>query len=133
MTEPRITEETVETPRLRTFVRSAGPEDAPLLVLVHGNVSSSVFWDDMIRAFADRYRVIAPDFRSYGRSEQKDIDATRGVRDFSDDLHALLETIAPDKKAQAETKKRAQADVPENGSTPPPSAEATADAADAEA
>ena len=99
MTEPRITEETVETPRLRTFVRSAGPEDAPLLVLVHGNVSSSVFWDDMIRAFADRYRVIAPDFRSYGRSEQKDIDATRGVRDFSDDLHALLETIAPDKKA----------------------------------
>ncbi len=45
----------------------------------------------------------------------------------------MIMVLAPDKKAQAETKKRAQADVPENGSTPPPSAEATADAADAEA
>ena len=45
----------------------------------------------------------------------------------------MIMVLAPDKKAQAETKKRAQADVPENGSTPPPSAEATTDAADAEA
>ncbi len=99
MTEPRIAIDTVETPRLRTLVRSAGPADAPLLVLVHGNVSSSVFFDHLIASFSDRYRVIAPDLRSYGGSEPKPIDATRGVRDFSDDLASLLETIAPGRKA----------------------------------
>ncbi|MCA9634877.1 MAG: alpha/beta hydrolase [Myxococcales bacterium] len=98
VTEPSIRIDTIETPRLRTLVRRAGPEGAPLLLLIHGNVSSSAFWDELLIGLGDRYRVIAPDLRSFGGSEAKGIDATRGVRDFADDLHALLETIAPGEK-----------------------------------
>jgi pimeloyl-ACP methyl ester carboxylesterase len=39
------------------------------------------------------FHVIAPDYRGYGDSERKSIDATRGMADFSDDLAALLDTM----------------------------------------
>lgn len=35
-------------------------------------------------------RAIAPDLRGFGRTERAPIDATRGMRDFSDDLAELL-------------------------------------------
>ena len=38
-------------------------------------------------------RVIAIDLRGYGGTENAPIDATRGVRDFSDDIHATLEEL----------------------------------------
>lgn len=83
----------VQTTRLKTWTRQAGPPDGPVVVLVHGNVSSGVFFEPLIEALASEYRVVAPDFRGYGGSERKTIDATRGVRDFSDDLAALVGTL----------------------------------------
>lgn len=80
----------VQTPRLAIHTLLAGPEAAPPVVLIHGNVSSSVFWEPLIDALAADYRVIAPDLRGYGATEARPIDATRGMRDFSDDLEALL-------------------------------------------
>lgn len=99
MTQPRIETQTIDTPRLRTFVRSAGSEGSPLLVLIHGNVSSSAFFDELLLALADRYRVLAPDLRGFGKSERAPIDATRGLRDFADDVHALLAAVAPGQRA----------------------------------
>lgn len=83
----------VQTSRLNTFVREAGDPSAPVLVLVHGNVSSSVFFDALIEELSDTYRIIAPDYRGYGGSERKTIDATRGMADFSDDVVALLDAL----------------------------------------
>ena len=83
----------VETPRLRTWVRQAGPSDGPAIVFVHGNVSSGVFFEPLIESLAADFRVVAPDFRGYGASERRAIDATRGVRDLSDDLDALIGTL----------------------------------------
>ena len=83
----------VQTERLNTFVREAGDPANPVLVLVHGNVSSSVFFDALIEELSDRFRLIAPDYRGYGGSERKTIDATRGMADFSDDLAALLDAL----------------------------------------
>lgn len=83
----------VQTARLNTFVREAGDPSAPVLVLVHGNVSSSVFFDALIDELSDTYRIIAPDYRGYGGSERKTIDATRGMADFSDDVVALLDAL----------------------------------------
>jgi pimeloyl-ACP methyl ester carboxylesterase len=88
-----ITSRYVRTARLSTFVREAGAADAPVLVLVHGNVSSSVFFEPLMETLADRFRLVAPDFRGYGDSERLPIDATRGMRDFSDDLAALLQAL----------------------------------------
>nr|WP_281380912.1 alpha/beta hydrolase [Nocardioides panaciterrulae] len=61
--------------------------------MVHGNISSSLFWAGTLRALPGRFRGLAPDLRGFGDTEALPIDATRGVRDFSDDLHAALAAL----------------------------------------
>lgn len=93
MTSARIESMMVTTRRLATCVRHDGrPEGEPVLLL-HGNVSSSVFWEDTLLALPREFRGLAPDLRGFGDTEPQPIDATRGVRDFSDDLHALVEAL----------------------------------------
>ncbi|WP_219518905.1 alpha/beta fold hydrolase [Nonomuraea ceibae] len=55
------------------------------LVLLHGGFLHHRMWDDQIPAFAERFRVIAPDARGHGRSP----NATEPYR-LTDDLAALL-------------------------------------------
>lgn len=86
----------VLTTRLRTHVVEAGPPDAPTLVLVHGNVSSARFFHPLIEVLSERFHCLAPDLRGFGTSEPAPVDATRGLRDFSDDLAALLDGLVPD-------------------------------------
>ena len=84
----------VTTPRLATHYLSAGdPEGVPVL-LVHGNVSSSAFFDELLQAFPSGYHVIAPDLRGYGDSAAAPVDASRGLKDFADDLHSLVATLS---------------------------------------
>jgi pimeloyl-ACP methyl ester carboxylesterase len=88
-----ITAGMVQTSRLRTHVLTAGPAQGEPVVLVHGNVSSARFFEELMLALAPRYWVLAPDLRGYGESETAPVDATRGLRDFSDDLAALIDTL----------------------------------------
>jgi pimeloyl-ACP methyl ester carboxylesterase len=90
---PGITARTVETPRLRTFALMAGEERGTPVVFVHGNVSSSRFFEETMLAMPPGYWSVAPDLRGFGESETKPVDAARGLRDFSDDLRALLEAL----------------------------------------
>lgn len=85
-----IESRTIATPRLSTHVYVAGDPSKPPLMLLHGNASSAVFFDRVQAELAADYFVFAPDMRGYGGSEAKVVDATRGVRDFSDDLAELL-------------------------------------------
>ncbi len=80
----------VATSRLRTSVLRAGPATAPVLVLVHGNVSSARFFAGTMAVLGERYHCVAPDLRGFGGSEPAPVAAQRGVRDFADDVHALL-------------------------------------------
>ncbi len=48
-------------------------------------------------ALADSYYCVAPDLRGYGDTEDKLIDATRGARDWSEDLAALMDVMKLDK------------------------------------
>jgi pimeloyl-ACP methyl ester carboxylesterase len=88
--------EVVATTRLGTHVLTSGPEDSIPVLFVHGNASSSRFFDETLAALASRYRGLAPDLRGYGDSETKPLDATRGLRDFSDDLHELALALGLD-------------------------------------
>jgi pimeloyl-ACP methyl ester carboxylesterase len=63
------------------------------LLLVHGNITTGGFWRYVAARLPDDVRVIAPDLRSFGLTEPKPIDATRGLRDMADDVHDLLETL----------------------------------------
>lgn len=88
----------VETPDLSVNVleRVADDPSTPpdrTVVLIHGNASSSLFWQELMEDLPHDLRVIAIDLRGYGGTEHAPIDATRGVRDFSDDVHATLEAL----------------------------------------
>lgn len=83
----------IDTTRLRTHCWVSGPDDGEPVLLVHGNLSTGRFWQAVVAQLPNRYRVVAPDLRSFGRTEQKAVDATRGLRDWSDDLRALLEAL----------------------------------------
>lgn len=54
------------------FYREAGPEDAPVVLLLHGFPTSSHMFRNLIPQLADRYRVIAPDYPGYGQSDSPD-------------------------------------------------------------
>lgn len=83
----------ITTPRLKTHLLTSGPEEGVPVFFIHGNVSSSRFWEETLVALPPRYRGLAPDLRGFGDSETKPVDAARGLRDFSDDLHVLVEAL----------------------------------------
>jgi pimeloyl-ACP methyl ester carboxylesterase len=63
------------------------------VVFIHGNVSSSLFWQETMQDLPPDLRVIAIDLRGFGGTEHAPIDATRGVRDFSDDVRETLAVL----------------------------------------
>ncbi|WP_433057238.1 alpha/beta fold hydrolase [Dactylosporangium sp. CS-033363] len=75
-------------------VTSQGPEDGPIVLLIHGNCSDSTYWEPLVRHLPLHWRLVLPDLRGYGRSPALGIDATRGLRDFADDLAPLLAELA---------------------------------------
>ena len=84
---------TLATSRLRTHCWVDGPADGEPLLLVHGNLTTGRFYRALADALPQRFRVVAPDLRSFGRTEALPVDASRGLRDWSDDLRALLESL----------------------------------------
>jgi len=49
--------------------QEAGPEDAPVVVLIHGFASSNLVWSKVLLELAEQgFRVIAPDLLGYGYS-----------------------------------------------------------------
>ncbi|WP_313565159.1 alpha/beta hydrolase [Mobilicoccus sp.] len=100
---PGITASDVDTARLR--MRVLAREGATLepgarvLLLVHGNVSSSLFYQRLMLALADEMPdlvTLAPDLRGYGETEPAPIDASRGLGDHVDDLLSLLDALGLD-------------------------------------
>jgi pimeloyl-ACP methyl ester carboxylesterase len=86
---------TVSANGIRQQVYVGGPADGRPVLLIHGNCSSAAFWEPLWRLLPDGYLVIAPDLRGYGGTEPAPVDATRGLRDFADDVAAVLDAVAP--------------------------------------
>ncbi len=86
------------TERLRIHYMQSGPDAGEPVVFIHGNAACSTWWEETMLALPPAFRCIAPDLRGYGLTERAAvIDATRGVQDWVDDLHALLEHLAVDR------------------------------------
>ena len=91
---PGINQKKVKTDRLEVAYLEAGTGSIPI-VLVHGNCSSSHYFQDFMLALAatGHYIVYAPDMRGYGDSEVLPVDGTRAMSDFSDDLDAFVKAL----------------------------------------
>jgi pimeloyl-ACP methyl ester carboxylesterase len=94
---PGVESRMVETPQLRQHALMAGPADGTPVLFIHGNASSATFWEATMLALPAGYRGIAPDLRGYGLTEARPVDVTRGARDWSDDMVALLDALAIDR------------------------------------
>lgn len=85
----------ISTPRLRARVleRPASSEPTLTVVFVHGNVSSSLFYQPTMLALAPDVRALAIDLRGFGGSETLPVDASRGLSDFADDIISVLDAL----------------------------------------
>ncbi len=63
-----------------------------VIVLVHGNMTSSKHWDVLIDAFDDSFTVIALDLRGFGGSTY--YTRVNGIKDFSNDLKDFIDSVA---------------------------------------
>ena len=85
---------TIDVGGLQIFYREAGPVGAPVLLLLHGFPTSSRMFRNLIPMLADRYRVIAPDYRAFGHSavpSRADFHYTHAH--LSEVVEALLEKL----------------------------------------
>lgn len=73
--------------RIRLHTLQWGDPSGPRLVLLHGGGANAHWWDHVAPALAERFHVVALDFRGHGDS---DYPAETRVGAFSDDLEALL-------------------------------------------
>jgi len=92
-TLPGVTSELVDTPRLQMHVLFSGPETGEPVVFIHGNASSSTYWEEIMLKLPEKYRAIALDLRGYGDTEDKPLDATRGMGEWADDVLGLIHVL----------------------------------------
>jgi pimeloyl-ACP methyl ester carboxylesterase len=83
----------LQTDRLRMRYIESGPADGIPVVMIHGNLATSRFYEHVMVKGPDRYRFIAPDMRGFGDTERVPIDGTRGLRDWADDTFSLVRAL----------------------------------------
>jgi pimeloyl-ACP methyl ester carboxylesterase len=69
---PQVVHDVVDVDGVRVFYRTAGPADAPTLLLLHGFPSASHQYRRLIDALGGAYRLIAPDYPGFGHTEVPD-------------------------------------------------------------
>jgi pimeloyl-ACP methyl ester carboxylesterase len=89
----RITSRMIDTARLKVHALFSPSEDGIPVFFIHGNASSATYWEETMLSLPTNLRGIAPDLRGYGDTEDRLVDATRGLGDWVDDLFALADAL----------------------------------------
>ena len=84
----------VRTPRIGINLLRCGDPAAEVILFIHGNLSSSTFWEQTMATLQDEYHCIAPDLRGFGATKPLKVDATRGLGDMAEDLLGLMDCLA---------------------------------------
>ena len=87
------------TERLTTAYYRAGEGNGKKLLLLHGNVSSSVFFLPLFPLLEQDFDVVAPDLRCFGDSSALPVDARRGFRDWTEDVAEFAAALGWDRFA----------------------------------
>jgi pimeloyl-ACP methyl ester carboxylesterase len=80
--------QTQQVGEVEVFYREAGPQDGPVILLLHGFPTASHMFRDLIPELAQKYRVIAPDLPGFGNT----VTPPRGRFTYSFD--ALADVMA---------------------------------------
>lgn len=81
----------IQLPNGETYAyREAGKGDK-VLVLIHGNMSSSLWWDLLINALGDKYKIYAPDMRGFGDSTYN--NPIKSMKDPAADLKLFVDKL----------------------------------------
>lgn len=71
--------------------QEVGRQNAEILVLIHGNMTSSQHWDLVIEKLQDQYHIYALDLRGFGQSTyNKAIDS---IQDFAEDVKLFIDQL----------------------------------------
>lgn len=90
--------ETIETNGVRLHTAVAGPEDGPLVILLHGFPEFWYGWKHQIQALAEQgYRVLAPDQRGYNLSSKPQGAENYTLNDLRDDIAGLIDQSGKEK------------------------------------
>ncbi|HCE57788.1 MAG TPA: alpha/beta hydrolase [Prolixibacteraceae bacterium] len=68
-----------------------GPDNAPVIIFIHGFPFSKEMWDNQMEAFNENFRVIAYDVRGHGDSDSGTDDFS--IELFVEDLLSLMDTL----------------------------------------
>jgi pimeloyl-ACP methyl ester carboxylesterase len=87
----------VRTNGVRLHAVQAGPEDGPLVVLLHGFPEFWYGWHEAIRPLAAAgYRVVVPDQRGYNLSDKPDGVRSYRIEALADDVADLVDRLGQD-------------------------------------
>ena len=78
------------------FVRRAGSQDAPPIVLLHGYPQTSAMWHSVAPILARSFQVVCLDLRGYGKSEKPASDTshfTFSKRAMAQDIVAVMKNL----------------------------------------
>jgi len=73
-----------------------GPDEAPVIIFIHGFPLNKSMWDKQITALKQQYRVIAYDVRGHGESESGDT-STFSIENFAHDLVYFMDALKIDR------------------------------------
>lgn len=75
--------------------QEVGRRNTDILVLIHGNMTSSQHWDLVIEKLQDQYHIYALDLRGFGQSTyNQSIDS---LQDFADDVKLFIDELKLEK------------------------------------
>jgi len=95
MSPPEIRHSTAVLNGVRHHVAECGRPDAPPLVLLHGWPEFWATWEPVMARLSNRWRLVAPDFRGFGESENPNPGPSANVTAdvLADDMVALLDHL----------------------------------------
>ncbi|MFD0915822.1 alpha/beta fold hydrolase [Pseudahrensia aquimaris] len=85
----------IEANGQRIHVKTAGPDGAPVMVMLHGFPEYWAAWADVAARLADRYRLILPDQRGFNLSSKPEGVEAYETKHMVADLDDLMDTLAP--------------------------------------
>jgi pimeloyl-ACP methyl ester carboxylesterase len=95
MDVPRVAHRFVDVDGVRVFYRAAGPEHAPVLLLLHGFPTASHQFRRLMDVLGTRYRLVAPDYPGFGHT-QAPADFRYSFDRLADVMERFVETLRLD-------------------------------------